>query len=104
MCAAVLGAWLGNNAHNHVLRLRALVEWPPPYWDHLGIKDYIKATKEFMWELRRQSDLHLLQKSFINLESLRERLRTFEPGRAFTDRWGCLWERLFWGTGFVFSR
>ena len=103
MCAAVLGAWLGKSAHTHVKRLRAIADWQP-WGNHYGITQYIGHTMRLMWHLREQWGLHLLQKSFVTLEILRERLRAYEDGKPFTDRLGCLRERFFGGTGFVFSR
>ena len=92
VCAAILAAWLGNNANKHVGRLRATVDWSA--WPgHYGIKEYIKVLMPFMWTFRERAGLHLMQKSLIEVDGLRERLRAFEPGRAFTDRLGCLRER-----------
>lgn len=102
MCAVILGAWLGTNAHNHISRLRAIADWSP-WQGHYGITQYIKALMEKMWEFRAWTGLHLQQKSFIDLETLRERLRAFSPGVAFTDRLGCLRERFLLGHRVCFS-
>ena len=96
MCAAILGAWLGSNAHNHVGRLRAIADWSP-WTGHYGITQYIKVLMPHMWTFRERTGLHLLQKSFVDLDTLRERLRAFSPGSAFTDRLGCLRERFLLG-------
>ena len=96
VCAAVLCAWLGAGAHTHVGRLRAIADWCP-WQGHYGITQYMKLLMPFLWTFRERSGLHLLQKSFISVDDLRERLRAFEPGRAFTDRLGCVRERFLLG-------
>lgn len=88
-CAAILTAWLGKAAHTHITRLRAIVDWSA--WStHIGIKEYEGNVQQMMWDLRRTANLHLVQKSYIKVEELRERLRVFNAGIAFTDRLGCL--------------
>ena len=102
MCAAILAAWLGNNANKHVGRLRAIVDWGA--WPgNYGIKEYIKTLAPLLWPFRERMGLHLIQKSYIDAEGLRERLRAFHPGKPFTDRLGCLRERFLLGHRVCFS-
>ena len=102
VCAAILAAWLGNNANKHVGRLRAIADWSP--WPgHYDNMKNIKVLTPFMWTFRERAGLHLMQKSFIEVDGLRDRLRAFHPGRAFTDRLGCLRERFLLGHRVCFS-
>ena len=106
-CAAVLSAWLGKAAHIHVERLRAIADWQP--WPtHVGITAYESAVMPMLWDLRAGARIHLVQKSYITVAELAERLRAFTAGSAFTDRLGCLRGQLllytsheFLGTNFL---
>lgn len=106
-CAAVLSAWLGKAAHIHVERLRAISDWQP--WPtHVGITAYESAVMPMLWDLRAGARIHLVQKSYITVAELAERLRAFTAGSAFTDRLGCLRGQLllytsheFLGTNFL---
>ena len=67
---------MGSNAHNHVSRLRAIADWSP-WTGHYGITQYIKVLMPHMWTFRERTGLHLLQKSFVDLDTSREATSTF---------------------------
>ena len=82
-------------------------DWQP--WPtHVGITAYESAVMPMLWDLRAGARIHLVQKSYITVAELAERLRAFTAGSAFTDRLGCLRGQLllytsheFLGTNFL---